>query len=65
MIVEFAEITFCIGIKSFFEKTGYNGTLNFERTRRNIHKFIETAVEIVFVGSKVSDSGHIKRNNAD
>ena len=65
VIVERAEISLCIGIKSLVKKLCNNCSLNLERTCGNIHKSVKTGIEILFVLCKVGDTRHIDCNNAD
>ena len=65
VVVECAEISLCVGIKSLVKELCDNGSLNLERTCGNIHKSVKTLIEVLFVLCKVSDTGHVDCNNAD
>ena len=65
MVVECAEVTLCVRVKSVVKELCDYRTLNFKWTSRNVHKLIKTLEEIFFIRRKVSDSWHIDCNNTD
>ena len=64
VVVEGAEITLGVGIKAVFQKLCNNSSLDFKRSCRNVHKFVETFEEIFLVLCEISNSGHIDGYNA-
>ena len=65
MVVECAEITLGVRIKTFIKKLCDNGALNFKRTGGNIHHLIKASVEILLVFCKICNSGKVNGYNAD
>ena len=60
-----SEISLGIRIQPLVEKLCDDGTLDLERTSRNIHHVVKSLEEIFLVLSKVCDSGHVDGNNTD
>ena len=65
VVVERAEISLGVGVKSLVEKLGNNGALYLERTGCNVHHVVKAAVEIGLVFGKIADTGHIYGNDTD
>ena len=64
VILESAEVASGVGIETLVEKLRDNRTLNAERTGGDIHKLVESAVEVRLILCKICDSRHVYRNNA-
>ena len=64
MVLESAEVASGVGIETLVEKLCDNGALDAERTGGDIHKLVESAVEVRLILGKICDSRHIYRNDA-
>ena len=65
VVIERAEITLGIGIKSRVEQFGDGISLYFERTGGDIHHLGQTLIEFVLVLGKIGDARHIDGYYAD
>ena len=59
VVAESAEVTLCVGIQSRFHKLRDGVALYFQRTCGNVHQFVQTLVEFLFVFGKVGNTGHV------
>ena len=64
VVLESTEVASGVGIETLVEKLRDNRTLNAERTGGDIHKLVESAVEVRLILCKICDSRHIYRDNA-
>lgn len=65
VVVERTEIALGVGVKAGVQEFGNDRSLRFERACGDVHQIIEAGIEILLIGSEVSDAGEVDCDNAD